>query len=60
MDPAERAAVLKEIWQILAEEQPYTFLYFPEAFYAVTSDLRGFRPHPRLITHRMNEWWLER
>jgi peptide/nickel transport system substrate-binding protein len=60
MDRAERAAVLKEVWQILAEEQPYTFLFFPESLYGVRADVHGFKAHPRLITHRMNEWWLDR
>jgi peptide/nickel transport system substrate-binding protein len=56
----ERAAVLKEISQILAEEQPNTFLFFPEVFYGVRTHVRGFKAHPRLITHRVNEWWLDR
>jgi peptide/nickel transport system substrate-binding protein len=60
MDRGERAAVLKEIWRIVAEEQPNTFLFFPEAFYGVRTHVRGFKAHPRLITHRMNEWWLDR
>jgi peptide/nickel transport system substrate-binding protein len=60
MDRGERAAVLKQIWRILAEEQPNMFLFFPEAFYGVRADVRGFKAHPRLITHRANEWWLDR
>jgi peptide/nickel transport system substrate-binding protein len=60
MDRAERAEALKEVWRILAEEQPNMFLFFPDAFFAVRSDVRGFRAHPRLITYRMNEWWLDR
>jgi peptide/nickel transport system substrate-binding protein len=60
MERGERAAVLKEIWQILAEQQPNSFLFFPEAFYAIRNDVRGFKAHPRLITHRAHEWWLER
>jgi peptide/nickel transport system substrate-binding protein len=60
LDRAERAAVLAEVWKILAEEQPYTFLFFPEALYGVRTDVHGLKAHPRLITHRMNEWWLDR
>jgi peptide/nickel transport system substrate-binding protein len=60
MDQAERAAMLREVWQIIAEEQPYTFLFYPKQFVGLKSDVRGFVHHPRLDTYGMHEWWLDR
>ena len=60
VDRAERGAALSEIWQIIAEEQPYTFLYYPQQFIGLKSDVRGFTHHPRLYMYKVNEWWLDR
>lgn len=60
LDRSARAAMLREAWQIIAEEQPYTFLFYPKQFVGLKSDVRGFVHHPRLDTYRVNEWWLDR
>jgi peptide/nickel transport system substrate-binding protein len=60
LDPDERAAVLKEVWRILAEEQPHTFLYHPRQFIAVKSDVRGFVQNPSRQTYGLERWWLDR
>jgi peptide/nickel transport system substrate-binding protein len=60
LDRAQRAAVLHEIWRILAEEQPETLLYYDERFIALKSDVRGFVNHPARIIYRANEYWLDR
>jgi ABC-type transport system substrate-binding protein len=54
------AAVLAEVWRILAEEQPYVFMYYPQQFVALSSDVRGFTHHPRFDMYKVNEWWLDR
>ncbi|RXJ01109.1 peptide-binding protein [Anaerobacillus alkaliphilus] len=60
LDQAERAAALAEVWEILAEEQPYTYLFYPQQFVAMSNDLKGFTHHPRVDMYRVNEWWLDR
>ena len=60
LDRDERAAALKEVWRILAEEQPYTFLYYPQQFAALKSDVRGFVHHPQRPTYGASKWWLDR
>jgi peptide/nickel transport system substrate-binding protein len=60
LDRSARAAMLRETWQIIAEEQPYTFMFYPKQFVGLKSDVRGFVHHPRLDTFRVNEWWLDR
>jgi peptide/nickel transport system substrate-binding protein len=60
LDRQERAAVLHEIWRIIAEEQPSTFLYYPEQFIGLKSDVRGFANNPRLIIYDANKYWLDR
>lgn len=60
LDRDERAAALKEVWRIVAEEQPYTFLYYPQQFAALRSDVRGFVHHPQRPTFGMSNWWLDR
>jgi peptide/nickel transport system substrate-binding protein len=60
LDRDARAATLREVWRILAEEQPYTFLYYPQQFAALRSDVRGFVHHPQRPTYGMSQWWLDR
>ncbi len=56
----ERAAVLKDIWRVIAEEQPYVFLFYPQQFIALRDDVRGFVHHPRIETYGAEKWWLDR
>jgi peptide/nickel transport system substrate-binding protein len=60
VDPQQRAPMLAEVWRILAEEQPYTFLFYPHQFIGLNRDVRGFIHHPRVDNYRVNEWWLDR
>jgi peptide/nickel transport system substrate-binding protein len=46
-DRQKRAAIYAQIHEILYEDQPYTWLYFRNAFYGVNKDLRGFVVSPR-------------
>lgn len=45
LDQDERAEALAEAWAIIAEEQPYTFLFYPEQFVAMNKDVKGFTHH---------------
>ncbi len=57
-DPAERKAVYDRFQEILAEEQPYTFLYVPNANTAISSRFRNIEPTPSGITHNFNDWFV--
>ncbi|MDQ0257800.1 peptide/nickel transport system substrate-binding protein [Evansella vedderi] len=60
IDQDERAELLAEAFAIIAEEQPYTFLYYPTQFVALNKDVKGFTHHPRVDMYKVNEWWLDR
>ncbi|WP_332629823.1 peptide-binding protein [Halalkalibacter flavus] len=58
IDQDERAAVIGEIYEILAEEQPYTFLYYPEQHILLNNRVEGFTHHPRVNMYKLNEWYV--
>lgn len=58
VDEEERAEVLQEIFSLIAEDQPYTFLYYPNDLKAVPTNLEGFIHHPRLDYYRPQDWYL--
>jgi peptide/nickel transport system substrate-binding protein len=60
LDLIARAATIREIYRIVAEEQPNLFLYYPEKLAAVRSDVRGFVIHPQRDTYGAEKWWLDR
>lgn len=46
-DQEKRAAIYAKIQELLYEEQPYTWLYYRNAFYGFNKTLRGYRFSPR-------------
>ncbi len=58
VDQDERAAVIGEIYEILAEEQPYTYLYYPEQHILLNNRVEGFTHHPRVNMYKVNEWYV--
>jgi peptide/nickel transport system substrate-binding protein len=60
LDRTARAVVLHEVWRILAEEQPSTFLFYPENPIAFKSDVRGVVNNPRWFIFQPNKYWLDR
>ncbi len=46
-DPEKRAAIYAEIHTRLWDEQPYTWLYYRNSFYAFNKKLRGYNFSPR-------------
>ncbi len=46
-DREKRAAIYGEIHEILYEQQPYTWLYYRDAFFGFNKKLRGYRFSPR-------------
>lgn len=57
-DMNKRKQAYFQIQDILAEEQPYTFLYVPDALPVVSSRIRGVEPAPAGIGHNQNFWYV--
>ena len=57
-DIDKRKRAYFRIQEILADEQPYTFLYVPDALPVVSSRIRGVEPAPAGIGHNQNKWYV--
>jgi peptide/nickel transport system substrate-binding protein len=57
-DVAKRRACYYKIQDILAYEQPYTFLFVPDALPVVSARFRGIEPAPAGIMHNLIKWWV--
>ncbi len=57
-DIEKRKRAYFRIQEILADEQPYTFLYVPDALPVVSSRIRGVEPAPAGIGHNQNHWYV--
>ena len=56
--PQQRKAYYDRFQEILAEEQPYTFLYIPEALPAVSKRFRRVEPAPAGIRYNFTQWFV--
>ncbi len=54
----ERRRHYFRIQEILAEEQPYTFLFVPYATLAIHKRFKGIKPAPQGITYNYTEWYV--
>ncbi|MBN1613177.1 MAG: peptide-binding protein [Deltaproteobacteria bacterium] len=59
-DLAQRKQAYFRIQEILAEEQPYTFLYVPDALPIIHARIRGVEPAPLGIGHNFIRWYVPR
>ena len=59
-DQEKRRQCYWRIQEILAEEQPYTFLYVPDALPVVSSRFRGIQPAPAGISYNFIKWYVPR
>ena len=57
-DQQERQRCYRRIQDILAEEQPYTFLYVPDALPTVSARVRGIVPAPAGISYDFIKWYV--
>lgn len=57
-DQKERKKCYDRIQEILAEEQPYVFLYVPDALPIVHARFRGIEPAALGITHNFIRWYV--
>jgi peptide/nickel transport system substrate-binding protein len=54
----QRRAAYVRIQEILAQEQPYVFLYVPEALPIVAARFHGIVPAPAGIGYNFIKWWV--
>lgn len=57
-DIEKRKKAYFRIQEIMADEQPYTFLYVPDALPVVSSRIRGVEPAPAGIGHNQIRWFV--
>lgn len=57
-DIEKRKLAYFRIQEILADEQPYTFLYVPDSLPVVSSRIRGVEPAPAGIGHNQIRWYV--
>ncbi len=56
----ERKRIYDRIQEILAEEQPYVFLYVPDALPIFNARIRGIEPAPLGIGYNRIKWYVPR
>ncbi|HOE33914.1 MAG TPA: peptide-binding protein [Smithella sp.] len=57
-DQKERKKYYDRFQEILAEDQPYTFLYVPEALVIINKRFRGIEPAPIGLEHNFIKWYV--
>ena len=57
-DLVKRRACYYRFQDILAREQPYTFLYVPDALPVVAARFRGIEPAPAGIMYNLIKWYV--
>jgi peptide/nickel transport system substrate-binding protein len=57
---AERKRYYDRFQEILAEDQPYVFLYFRDALPVISSRVRGVAPGAAGIDYNFHDWWVPR
>jgi peptide/nickel transport system substrate-binding protein len=55
-DQEKRKAIYHEIHRLIAEDQPYTFLYYPESLPIVHKRFQGIKPSPIGIWYNFKDW----
>ncbi len=59
-DRKERKRIYAKVQEILAEDQPYTFLYVPMSLPVIHKRFRGIKPAPAGISYNLERWWVPR
>lgn len=57
-DQEKRREYYFKFQEILAEEQPYTFLYVPDALPVIHARFRGIEPAPAGIAYNFTKWYV--
>ncbi|MCK4536501.1 MAG: peptide-binding protein [Desulfuromonadales bacterium] len=58
LDQAKRKQIYDRFQEILADEQPYTWLYVPDSLPVVARRFRGIEPAPAGIMYNFHKWWV--
>ncbi|HWV56077.1 MAG TPA: ABC transporter substrate-binding protein [Longimicrobiales bacterium] len=58
VDRDEALPLWREYQRLIAEQQPYTFIYFQERVHAAHNRLRNVRPDPRGDWYGVAKWWI--
>ncbi|RUM87277.1 MAG: peptide-binding protein, partial [Thermodesulfatator sp.] len=59
-DRQKRKRIYDRFQEILAEDQPYTFLYVPMALPCIHRRFHGIKPAPLGISYNLERWWVPR
>jgi peptide/nickel transport system substrate-binding protein len=59
-DQSQRKKYYDRFQEILAEDQPYTFLYVPEALVIISNRFRGVEPAPIGLEHNFIKWYVSK
>ncbi|UOD34780.1 peptide-binding protein [Deferribacteraceae bacterium V6Fe1] len=59
-DFEKRKAIYDKIQEILAEEQPYTFLYVGESLIALNNRFENVEPAPAGLMHNFIKWYVKK
>lgn len=59
-DTDKRKVFYHKAQEIIAEDQPYTFLYVPYSLVALSNRLEGIQPAPAGLTHNQDRWWVKK
>ncbi|KRE19569.1 peptide-binding protein [Bacillus sp. Root920] len=58
-DRKDYSKAYEKIYKLIAEDQPYTFLYYANSHRAMPSNLQGYSYHPKDEYYKIEKWWLE-
>lgn len=58
LNKEKRKKIYYKVQEILAEDQPYTFLYIPMSLEAIHKRFKGIKPAAIGIGYNIEEWWV--
>lgn len=58
VDREEALPLWREYQRLIAEQQPYTFIFFQERMHGVHNRLRNVHPDPRGDWYGISRWWI--
>ncbi|MGE4318349.1 MAG: peptide-binding protein [Deferribacterales bacterium] len=59
-DPEKRKVFYHKAQEIMAEDQPYTFLYVPQALVSISKRFQEVAPAPAGISYNQDDWWVKK
>lgn len=58
LDREKRKKIYYKLQEVLAEDQPYTFLYIPMSLEAIHKRFHGVKPSAIGISYNIERWWV--